>query len=674
MTHDYTEALQSSLKGLIPASWDLTTVDKIIWVSPDGVSQKVEGVGSYDTPYQSINWALNKAEPGTIVMLKPGVYDQDVNFTKIVSKEAVSGTDKSPILLMSAEGPESVTIGSGSTNFPPISADGSSNIGIIGLTVAANGMPVGKDISGIKIGGHFNGDTPETQHILVANNVVTGSGYDGIKFYAASDVYAVGNTVKGLFSMEAFDNVSVRDAVFAYNKVEGFTGYTGITVKFGSENIEIYGNEFLQYGDRGIQVGGYGRYDGFEGKTPNDYFGFEAKNVHVHDNYINVKPVNFDVSEYALETGLLTADNSNILLELKTGKQLLGVIEGNSNTYMRGGSGIGLLGAHDTVVENNFIDLQKTLIGSFGPGISVGNGSIGASQGGIIDGNKILFTTGKGSVGVDFSKILANVESMGVTLTADNGTDIAWHSLTGPEQVSVLFDHFIKQSLAKALGLDTGDYELPGTDAVIPDTEVVIPGLHVVGTSDADTLVGTRGNDSINGAKGNDVLDGADGHDTLWGGDGEDRVHGGQGDDVLYGLAGKDTLDGGSGNDVLYGGHGIDTLVMSAGHDLLYGGSHNDTFIFDARISGTGVIKDFEAGDRIKLQHLQQDLGENGKVLFKFGDYVMLQDSKDGVTVSVDIDGGAATRSFEHVLLIEDFHDIAAVRTIIMLDAKTFEY
>jgi len=651
----------------MPPSWDLSTVNKIIWVSPDGASHKTEGVGSFETPYASINFALNRAEPGTIVMLKPGVYDQDVNFTKIVTKEPVSGTDKSPILLMSAEGPESVMIGSGSTNFPPISADGSSNIGIIGVSVTANGLPVGKDISGIKIGGHFNGDTPETQHILVANNIVGGSGYDGIKFYAASDVYAVGNTVKGLFSMEAFDNVSVRDAVFAYNKVEGFTGYTGITVKFGSENIEIFGNEFLQYGGRGIQVGGYGGYGMFDGKTPKDYFGFEAKDVHVHDNYINVKPVNFDVSTYALETGLLTADNSNILLEQKTGKQILGVIEGNSNTYMRGGSGIGLLGAHDAVIENNFIDLQQTLIGTFGPGIQVGSGTIGASNGGVIDGNKILFTTGKGDVGVDFSKIMANVKNMDVTLTADNGTDIAWNSLTGPQQVNLIFDTLIKQSWAKAFGFDTSDYDLPGVDSQIP-------GLDVTGTNAADTIVGTRGNDSIHGAKGNDVLDGADGNDTLWGGEGADTIHGGKGNDVLNGLVGNDILNGGAGNDVVYGGHGIDTLMISAGHDALYGGSHNDTFVFDARTSGTATIKDFEAGDRIKLEYLQQDIAPNGKALFKFSDYVMLQDSKDGVTVSIDIDGGHAAYSSAQVMLIENFHDVSAVRTYMMLDAKKFEY
>lgn len=667
----------------MPETWDLSTMNQIIWVSPDGASHKTEGVGSYETPYASINFALNKAEPGTIVMLKPGVYDQDVNFTKVVSKEAVSGTDKSPILLMSAEGPESVMIGSGSTNFPPISADGSSNIGIIGVSVTANGLPVGKDISGIKIGGHYNGDTPETQHILVANNIVGGSGYDGIKFYAASDVYAVGNTVKGVFNMEAFDNVSVRDAVFAYNKVEGFTGYTGITVKFGSENIEIFGNEFVQYGDRGIQVGGYGTYSMFEGKTPQDYFGFEAKNVHVHDNYINVKPVNFDVSTYALQTGLLTADNASIQLEQKTGKQLLGVVEGNTNTYMRGGSGIGLLGAHDTVVENNFIDLQKTLIGAFGPGITVGNGSIGASDGGVIDGNKILFTTGRGDVGVDFSKIMTNIKNMDVTLTADNGTDVAWDSLTGPQQVNVLFETLIKQSWAKAVGLDTSDYDLPGAHGETPPVDQVdtpdvdhteLPGLEVTGTTSDDVIVGTKGNDSIHGAKGDDTLDGGAGNDTIIGGYGNDDIFGGAGHDNASGYGGNDTLNGGAGNDELYGGHGQDTLIMSAGHDLLYGGSHNDTFVFDARSSGTAVIKDYEVGDRIKLQYLQQEYGANGKALFKFGDYVTMQDTKDGVTLSVDIDGGAGAHSSTQVLLMENFHDVAALRAYVMLDAKTFEF
>lgn len=118
-----------------------------------------------------------------------------------------------------------------------------------------------------------------------------------------------------------------------------------------------------------------------------------------------------------------------------------------------------------------------------------------------------------------------------------------------------------------------------------------------------DTVFGNAGNDLLRGNAGNDKLDGGEGlgADTLEGGDGYDDIAGWDGDDSLFGDAGNDSLFGGNGNDVLTGG---------AGRDVLWGGAGRDVFAFEAARDGQmdwwgvaprDVIKDFEAGEWIRI-------------------------------------------------------------------------
>lgn len=106
-----------------------------------------------------------------------------------------------------------------------------------------------------------------------------------------------------------------------------------------------------------------------------------------------------------------------------------------------------------------------------------------------------------------------------------------------------------------------------------------------------DKVVGGEGNDYIDGGNNNDNLSGSNGNDTIFAGNGNDNVNGGNDDDILYGDGGHDKLNGGAGNDSIKGGLGRDTMT---------GGAGADEFIFAAN-SGKDVIRDFEAGDTIKI-------------------------------------------------------------------------
>ena len=129
-----------------------------------------------------------------------------------------------------------------------------------------------------------------------------------------------------------------------------------------------------------------------------------------------------------------------------------------------------------------------------------------------------------------------------------------------------------------------------------------------------ENVIGTRFSDVVLGSFGKDV------DETFFGNDGHDKLLGNGGKDTLVGGSGNDFLEGGSGADRLYdnkledqtesrlgdedrlvGGQGDDTLVSYGGGDILEGGKGSDTFVIGMTGAGRAWIKDFEAGDIIRL-------------------------------------------------------------------------
>ena len=68
--------------------------NKIIWVASSG---SAGGTGTEASPYATIQAAVNAAGPGTTIMVKAGVYTENVVFK-------TSGTASAPIELVSADG------------------------------------------------------------------------------------------------------------------------------------------------------------------------------------------------------------------------------------------------------------------------------------------------------------------------------------------------------------------------------------------------------------------------------------------------------------------------------------------------------------------------------------------------------------------------------------------
>ncbi|UEM06975.1 hypothetical protein JL101_031340 (plasmid) [Skermanella rosea] len=229
-------------------------------------------------PGQSIQAAIDRAEPGTVISVEAGTYRGSLDLT------GLRGTPDRPVILLSAGGVGAAVI-VGAPDKPAIGAWGISDVGIYGFKVVS-GTSAG-DLGGFKIAGPWE---KPARNVAIVGNVVTGVGTDGIKlFNGAADIKVVGNLIDGDWREEGMDNVSVERSLFAFNTVRGSARYTSITMKAGSRDITLAGNEFDSRSGVGINVGGVGT-SRFNRKFPDYWKGFEASAITVTGNVVGDRP------------------------------------------------------------------------------------------------------------------------------------------------------------------------------------------------------------------------------------------------------------------------------------------------------------------------------------------------------------------------------------------------
>ncbi|MDZ8260062.1 calcium-binding protein [Nostoc sp. ChiQUE01b] len=212
--------------------------------------------------------------------------------------------------------------------------------------------------------------------------------------------------------------------------------------------------------------------------------------------------------------------------------------------------------------------------------------------------------------------------------------------------------------------------------------------FEITGTKYNDVLRGTAGDDILNGGAGDDLLFGSPGNDTFNGGAGTDtliadysqfnngagvvqnqnailssftgksvlnfsnierfEITGTQYSDVLRGAADIDILNGGAGDDALFGGAGNDLLVGGAGNDILTGGTGADQFVFNSKVEGLDVIKDFNwvEGDKIQISKIGFGTTDfsgfsynevTGGLLFQGSQFATLENKPANFAVNLDI-------------------------------------
>lgn len=340
-------------------------------------------------------------------------------------------------------------------------------------------------------------------------------------------------------------------------------------------------------------------------------------------------------------------------------------VEGTENDNLQGGEGNDTLfgqSGHDRLSGDNGND---TIHGGTGNDVAYG----GAGD------DRIYGETGNDTLNGDSGNDL---------IDGGSGNDIAYggsgnDELLGGDGNDSLFGESGNDLLSGGSGNDVlnggaGDDRLDGgsgDDSLAGDTgnDTLSGGAgndKLSGDTGNDTLDGGAGDDQLDGGNGNDTLDGGSGNDILAGGEGTDKLSGGSGDDALSGDGGSDMLDGGSGNDVLSGGagndalaggSGNDVLAGGAGRDVLIGGEGADTFVFRAidGKSGTDTISGFELGlDRIDISDFfaGQPDGSHADA-----DHIGLNLQKDGLHVTIDVDGAGGSNAAVEIATIQGNHD-----------------
>ncbi|QQP91504.1 right-handed parallel beta-helix repeat-containing protein [Skermanella sp. TT6] len=268
------------------------TPQRTIWVSNKGSNSNS---GSEGSPFKTIQAALDKATPGTAIMVKAGTYVENVNFKH-------SGTEKAPIWLISADGAGAAKIKPASAGTATIAGFGEENIVVRGFDVTAQSKQ-----NGIQFGMAGTDFKDMVKNIVVEGNIIRGAGMDGIKISQGDNVHILGNTIIGAGD-QGIDFVAVNDSVIARNDISKVTGVAGLFAKGGSTNVRIEYNRVHDVDVDGISIGGW--------TTPKwmrpgmrDY---EAKNVVAIGNEVfdvGKRPLTFLGAVDSTATGNLLAGN-----------------------------------------------------------------------------------------------------------------------------------------------------------------------------------------------------------------------------------------------------------------------------------------------------------------------------------------------------------------------------
>lgn len=235
------------------------------WVSPTGSDANP---GTQTAPLKTIQSAVNAASPGTAVMVKEGVYKENVKLAK-------SGYADKPIWLASADGAGKADIVAANTGLPPVYGFGVDNLVIKGFELV--GGP-----EGIKLTQSGSNFSNVVSNVVIENNTIHGQTTDGIKTAQTLNAAVTGNTVYGVRGQEGIDNVYMRNGVIAHNKVSDIAGTSGIVAKSGSDNVKILKNEVHSVPD-GILAGGYSSGQGTIFPTGINY---ELRNSLIQDNLV----------------------------------------------------------------------------------------------------------------------------------------------------------------------------------------------------------------------------------------------------------------------------------------------------------------------------------------------------------------------------------------------------
>jgi Ca2+-binding RTX toxin-like protein len=522
-----------------------------IWVSPNG---RDGNSGSADAPMRTIQAAVDKAGPGTAVMVKAGRYVENVEF------QGVQGTSQKPVWLISADGPEKAVIKAASNGRSTVYAHGEDNIVIEGFRIEGgkNGIQFSQSGSNFK---------DLAQNIVVKGNTIVGAQADGVKISQADNVHIIDNRINGAGD-QGIDFVAVNDSVIARNEVAGITGSSGaIFAKGGSTRVEIIDNHVKSAKADGIVIGGW---------TEGAYFrpgthGWEARDVTVTGNLVEgvgQRPLNVLGGQDVTVTGNHFKANPGYAAAVNVGP-------GSPYLSKRPVS------KNVEIVDNIISNAKKLLIVE--PG---NNNNVNFTRNGP-DGSWDR-KTGPGASEAASGKPVPAQEA--AAPAPDDAGDVPAAGIL--EGVTIPEGWALGGGIQAVREGSSADERLAGTER----------NDEMIGHGGQDVLAGGKGDDLYIVSRGVTVEEKAD--------EGVDTIHlwtrhypqlGENIENVVIRLPEDVTIRGNALDNVIVGGKGNDTIDGGAGADALAGGEGDDTFVV-RKGEGDDTILDLGAGDRVRLE------------------------------------------------------------------------
>ncbi|MBV2149770.1 right-handed parallel beta-helix repeat-containing protein [Sphingobium sp. AS12] len=529
MNSTYDNSLLETMNSVKPTNF--------IWVDDDA---EPFGDGSIGSPIDTIQMALNWATPGTMIMVREGMYFESVKIPR-----DVSGTEDAPIWLVSADGPQKAHIISADKSIATVSGGGAENIIIDGFWVSG-----GKN--GIQFSQNGFDFQDMVRNIVVKNNLIDGVRQDGIKINGGENILVQNNVVTDGYD-ESIDFFAVTNGAIIGNDVSGNIGTSAaIFAKGGSMYIDIRDNYIHDTAADGISIGGWSDPDipMREGTEA-----FEAKYVTVTKNRIEdvgKRPLNFLGAHDSIAYG-------NYLEATERYYTVVNVATGYPNVESPKIS-------KNIVVKDNYITRDYNIIHVYESTDSV-----------VFENNNDVAYASIGSL-------------IGANLNTKTAGQAALFEKSALEQ---LIELPINQHSPR---WDESDaYTSVVKDGYGTDGANLLKGT-------ARIMEGGLGDDTyrINGSDIGKVKEALDsGIDTILGNGPYVKLA----DNVenLFALSNKGTtLQGNVLDNVIKGGSGDDVLAGGGGYDLLIGGQGRDTFLVSAQDKATRVA-DFADGDVILI-------------------------------------------------------------------------
>lgn len=385
-------------------------IDTKIWVSPEG-SDKASG--SEESPLQSISAAVKKATPGTAILVRSGVYKEQVSLNDLSRTSA-----KSPIVLVSTDGLQKAVIQAPDSASEAVQVYNSSYVGVFGFDLVGSSkgdQSYGSVVEVDGIRGYGSHSSADGNIVFSGNNIRNdGTGIDGFRAEYTHNLTFTGNNVSGNYRGQSIDLSTVWDSNISYNTVQGISKQA-LAVYNGSQDTVITNNSFVVQAQPAVRVGG----DSIDSSTdfPSDFLGFAAKNIdfsknvvkntkgdgvwlagatdsRVGGNYIDATGVNIHYRQVVRETAAgsdtINTENNNVKGNIYNGGTL-----STSFAY----DGVSQL-VGSVISDNNIGDTDS-------PSISVGAGSN--------PGLKAVFVAGDGATASSFvGRIVETIDKLNV--------------------------------------------------------------------------------------------------------------------------------------------------------------------------------------------------------------------------------------------------------------------